>query len=161
MAKQAEEQVVHILGRIEQQNAPQSCYKVRASEPLAIGETTEYPVYYHNGRRYNTYTVIFVNCVLQSCDCPSYGKKNCYHGKQCQVVETKRYEDRRAILFAHRLAIAILLDEIAAINAKYAKVATTVQPEVQASPIMSIENKGTLNKQRPGWLQILPSRKVG
>lgn len=151
-------QVVHILGRIEQKDASQSCYKVRASEPLAIGETTEYPVYYHEGRRYNTYTVIFVNCVLQSCDCPSYGKKNCYHGKQCQVVETKRYEDRRAVLFARYLALAIVTEQIAAINAKYAA-KTSVQPEVQASS--SIENKGTLNKQRPGWLQILPSRKVG
>lgn len=160
MAKQQVAKVAHILGRIEQQNAPQACYKVRASEPLEIGEETEYPVYYHEGRRYATYTVIFVNCVLQSCDCSSYGRKNCYHGKQCQVVETKRYEERRAILFARYLALAIVTEQIAAINAKYAKVATTVQPEVQAS-LASIENRGTLNKQRPGWLQLLPSRKVG
>lgn len=114
MAKQQKQVVV--LARIEQNNCPQVCYKVRASEPLEIGEETEYPVYY-NGRRYAIYTVRFVNCDVQSCDCPAYG--NCYHKEQVQALEDARYADRRAIL-ARYMALYMSIDEINTINKKYA-----------------------------------------
>jgi hypothetical protein len=151
MAKQQKKVIV--LARIEQKNAPQSCYKVRSSEPLEIGEETEYPDHYFNGRRYNVYTVHLVNCKVQSCNCPSHGK--CYHAEQCQILEDERYADRRATLFAKYLAIETVKAEIAAISAKHS---TTVQPDVSSSKIISISERGTLNKQTVNLFAGLPSR---
>ena len=156
---------VIILARVAQKNCPQVFYKVRASEPLEIGEETEYPIHY-NGRRYAIYTVRLVNGKVQTCNCPSH--KPCYHMVQLEQKEQDRSRAaaRNATLAKIRAAAADREAEIDKEIQEHIAQELAATPHAQPSEqrkIADLGTSGTLTKKPAAQAAIflaLPSRQA-